>query len=194
MTHRPRAGMTLLEVAAAAFFLALLSAPTLQVITGAGRSVQRTDARRETRHLLRQVLERIEAADFLVLYDNFGVEPDSSNRMVTGIGDDTRNPLLLTKQLRERMDELGWEVSLRFRFMTRDELGVDPDNPMRSDTGILHLQGAHIELTVDAPGRPRAVVKKPLYCPLILGRPGLMVSQCPALNPGLQRDLFARIP
>jgi len=195
MTPRPRRrAFTLLEVVVSGFLLALLAVPLMGMLQGSSRSVRRVDARREGRHLLERILDRVEATDFLILYDNFGIEPESPDRMQEGLTQGGRTPLLLTTALRDTLEEGGWQARLTFRFMTKEEVGEDPENPVKTSTGILHLQGAWVTLSLGRKGQPTLRIRKPLYCPLILGRPGLMLSQCPALNQGLRRDLFSHIP
>lgn len=189
-----RTGATLLEVVVGGFLLVLLSVPIFEMLSGSSKSIKRTDVRREARFLFDRILERVESSDFLVLYQNFGIEPAAPQRIADGLWAPGRNPLLLDEELRNRVTELGWRPRLTFRFMTRAEVGEDPENPKRTSTGILHLQGAFLALRVESPTQPVQEVSKPIYCPLILGRPGLMVSQCPALNMGLKEGMFASIP
>lgn len=210
LPRRRRRGFNFIELTFAAFFLALLSISIWNFLGGATRSVQRTDARREARFLMKQVLDQVEAADFLVLYQNFGKTPPTENS-----GLKNSNPLNVEDSVIERLKELKWYVQVKFRFMTRSEVGsdvapstgpssVDPEavdieassrgNRLRPTTsGILPFQGAVVELAMmpqsDAKIRlPPLTIKKPVYCPLIIGRPGLTLAQCPALNVALQDD------
>ncbi len=179
-----RRAFSILEVSIGAFLLAFLMVPTWNMLQGAGKSIERTDQRRMTRFLANQILERVEAVDFMVLYNEF----KAAKNVVSGA-----NPLNLSQETIDEVARQGWTVSLRFEFMTHDELGTNPGDPMKAPKGILHLQGGHITLAIDRPGLPDAVFRKPLYCPLILGRPGLLVSQCPALNAALRASL-AHVP
>jgi hypothetical protein len=199
----------LIEVSMAAFFLALLSVAVWGFLGVSNRTVRRTDVRRETRFLMLQILDRVESADFVVLYQNFGVQPPSPSRIAVGLG--PNNPLNVDESVVERLAELKWDVKVLFRFMTRAELGAGPNQALAStdvddieqgqrgnrlaptESGVLPYQGAVIELRLepraDSPQQlPPYVIRKPVYCPLILGRPGLTLAQCPALNIALQDD------
>jgi prepilin-type N-terminal cleavage/methylation domain-containing protein len=199
-----RRGFTLVEVAVSALVVAILSVSMISLMSSTGKQIQRTDTRREARYLLRDLLDRIEAADFLTLYQNFGVEPEVKGRIREGLYrpavfvDGERvpeyNPLNLTRRQKEHLEELGWKARLEFRFMTREELGASVLNEATSLSGVLHLQAGWIELLVEGPELPPQRVLKPVFCPLVLGRPGLMLSQCPATNEGLKRELLEEIP
>lgn len=199
-----RRGFTLVEVAISAFVVAVISVAMFSLMSNTGQQIQRTDRRREARYLLRELLERIESADFLTLYQNFGVAPAAPGRIIEGLYrpaawvDGERqpeyDPLNLTTGQKEHMEALGWRPRLEFRFMTRAELGAYAENDATSLSGILHLQAGWIELVVTGPGLPTQRVTKPVFCPLVLGRPGLMLSQCPATNEGLKRELLEQIP
>jgi len=199
-----RRGFTLVEVSISALVIAVLSVTMLALMTTTGKQIQRTDARREARYFLQELVERVEAADFLTLYQNFGVEPAPFGTMKTGLYQPRRqlddevipeyNPLALTDRMKETLDRLGWETALTFRFLTKEELGIYGYAGATSSTGILHLQAGWIELRVDPEEGPARTVRKVLFCPLILGRPGLIMSQCPATNEGLKRGLLEEIP
>lgn len=199
-----RRGFSLVEVAISAFVIATISVAMFSLMSSTGEQIHRTDARREARYLLREVLERVESSDFLTLYRSFGVEPRVSGRIEEGLYrpahfvDGERipeyNPLNLTRRQMDHLEALGWKARLAFRFMTRDELGASELNDATSLTGVLHLQAGWIELEVRGPGLPTQRVRKPVFCPLVLGRPGLMLSQCPATNEALKRGLLEDIP
>jgi hypothetical protein len=174
--------------------LAMLSVAVWAFLNGSNRSVRRTDKRREARFLMRQVIDRVESADFLILFKHFGSAGG-------GKVPDAGNPLLVDEATLDALRENKWVVTVKFRFMTRSELynggnvpAPDPNNHfVLPPSGILPYQGAFLETRLDPlSGSPArilpVIIKKPLYCPLILGRPGLTLAQCPALNEALQQS------
>lgn len=199
-----RRGFTLVEVSVASLVVAILGVTTVALMTTTGKQIRRTDARSEDRHLVREVLDRVEALDFLSLYQNFGIEPESVGRMKEGLYrpsfelDGERvpeyDPLGLPQRLKDAMLANEWTTRLTFRFLTREELGVDPGNGATSLTGVLHLQAGEITLAIERPGHPPVTIRKSLFCPLVLGRPGLVMSQCPATNQGLKDGLLKDVP
>ena len=107
------------------------------------------------------------SADFVTLYDHFGVRPDAPGRLVDKLVEGSRNPLLLETSWLERLQDLGLGAALEFRFMTRTELGMDPANPLRSTSGLLHIQAGVIRLRVHGPGHEETI-EKSVYCPGIV--------------------------
>lgn len=211
--RRSRAGVTLLEVAVTAFLLAMISVPVWGLMRASSTGVRRVDERKAARYLIQEVMNRIESSDFIVLYRYFGIEPDSADRIRTGLTRGAENPLTIPEHVLESLRQREWTVGLTFRFMTKEEVGwkgissaetagtADPEAARGSaelfaatSTGIQHLQGGFLTLEISGPGLRTQRIRRPIYCPLILGRPGLMVSQCPALNPAVKRALFDEIP
>lgn len=207
--HRRR-GFTLLEVTVSAFLLALVSIPIWGLLNSSSTAIHKVDARKRARMLIREVMDRIESSDFLVLYDAFGVEPDSPNRIREGLTAGGRNPLKVPDHVLQDLEARGWTIKVSFQFMTKADVKVkggggsstSSDPELRNsfsvfqatETGILHLQGGYLTLEVAGSGLPTQRIRRPVYCPLILGRPGLMISQCPALNAAIKRERFSNIP
>ncbi|MBI3893075.1 MAG: hypothetical protein HY303_16275 [Candidatus Wallbacteria bacterium] len=198
-----RAGQTLFDVLIGAVVLVLVAVPVALLLTSSSRSIRSTDMGRETRQLMDAIMRRIESTDLTMLWDGYGVEPDSPGRLTGQLaefvpgGVPGRNPLCLDRELLQRIAELGLECSLEFRFMTNKELGIDPVNRLKSRSGLLHLQAGVARLLVQGKleNRPfREEFVKPIYCPMILGRPGLLLSQCPAVNPALRDGKFKDMP
>lgn len=208
-----RSGITLLEVAVTAFLLAMMAVPIWGLLQTSSRGIRRVDERKEARYLVQEVMNRVESADFIVLYRYFGIEPNSSQRIQVGLTAGSENPLQVPQHVLDSLKQRGWQVALTFRFMTKEEVGwkgiqsaatagsADPEASKGSaelfaatSSGIQHLQGGFLDLQVSGPGLRTQQIRRPIYCPLILGRPGLMVSQCPALNPAVKRELFSNIP
>ncbi len=199
-----RRAFTLVEVSVAALVLALFAVPLFGLLRTSSRSIAATDRRREVRFLVQEVWDRVEAADFLTLYNAFGEEPRAPGRLETGLWQPGKfvdgewipgsNPLLLTERLKATLEATGWTIRLRFRFLTREELGVEGENGFASESGVQHLQAGRATLEIDGAASGHHRTMRTLYCPLVLGRPGLTMSQCPATNEGLKRELRRRIP
>lgn len=190
---RRRRAFTLLEILVAAVIFTLASTPLVLLFNSTTRQVKGLDKRAEIRALTGQILERIEAMDFVSLHDSFGVEPEAPGRLVGQLADGARNPLMIDRGSLDRLAELGMSGALEFRFMTRDELGMDPANPLKSSSGLLHLQAGVIELRIHGDGYDETL-RKSVYCPMILGRPGLMLNQCPAVNKALRDGKYKDFP
>lgn len=188
-----RRGFTLLEILIAAVVFTVASVPLLLLFNSTSRQVKGLDRRAEIRAITQQVLGRVESMDFVTLHDNFGVEPEAPGRLVGKLTDGARNPLMLERGWMDRLDELGLSGSLEFRFMTKSELGVDPANPLKSTSGLLHLQAGVIVFRIQGTGYDETV-RKPVYCPMILGRPGLLLNQCPAVNKALRDGKYKDFP
>lgn len=201
--RRKHRGTTLFEVLIASVLLVMVAVPIGLMLSASSRQVRNTDLDREVRSLMDQVMERVESTDLTVLWDAFGVDPDSPNRLRNSLGrmsplpGGATNPLLLNRRVLDRFAELRLACDLEFRFMTRKELGIDASNRLKSHSGILHLQAGVATLTVRGSVGRRTVdehLRKPIYCPMILGRPGLLLSQCPAVNPALRDGKFKAFP
>lgn len=210
-----REGTTLFEVLISAIVLSLIVLPIGLLLTTSNRTLRNTDINREVRSMMDQVMERIESTDLTKLWDAFGVEPDSPARFkgqlfkpeaVAGGGggdrtSDDANPLHLDiplmKRILEMKEEMALETDLEFRFMTRAELGIDAANRLVSKSGILHLQAGVVSLAFKGEVTKKVIeeeMSKPIYCPMILGRPGLLLSQCPAVKPDLRDGKFKDFP
>ena len=93
------------------------------------------------------------------------------------------------------MRELGVSATLQFEFLSRTDLGIDTGNDFNSETGIFFLQAGNVTLRFS--GEPisagamggQDTIHRTVYCPLILGRPGLLLSQCPALDEDRKDEL-----
>lgn len=178
-----RSAFTLAELLVSSVILLIVALPVGLVMRGSTGAVQRVDVQREVRGIIDHVLERTEAQDFGVLYDNFGIQPDAAGRIADGIVRGEANPLEIDAAVLARMQELDLRCRLTFRFFTKEEVKVRPENDLRTGTGLLWLQGGVVALFLQGPGVDETV-QRTVYCPLILGRPGLLLNQCPAVDPG----------
>ncbi|MBI4861710.1 MAG: type II secretion system protein [Candidatus Riflebacteria bacterium] len=202
MSDRKR-GLTLLEVLIGAVILAIIAVPVGYLITSSSKRVMSTDTLREARAVMDQIMGKIESTDFVILYRNFGwgLQPDSpyphvpeaSGAMKTAIFADGKDPLYLGQEIINQMKSGGWNAVLQFRFLTKPEVEMDTSNRLKSLSGVLHLQAGVIKLTLTGPG-VKEEIKEVLYCPMILGRPGLLLKQCPAVNPALRDQEFKNYP
>lgn len=200
---KQRKGFSILELVISAAILGLLSVPIWNLLNASSRGIRKVDQVKIARFTMREILSRVESADFVTLYRYFGRNGNANSpTRIAGLGEPgdnpEKNPLMLSAQLFDTMKQKGWSARVDFRFMTKDEIREIPspggsDVFASSESGILHLQGGFLELEMSGPEIGSQIVRRPLYCPLILGRPGLMLSQCPALNAGLKRALFSEI-
>lgn len=196
-----RRGFSLIEVLIAGVVLAIVCVPVGVLLSQSTRGVQSTDRAREARYLLARVLEKVEAADFVTLWDNFGagLQPPSGLPRVPESGTALRDtvfaagkdPLYLGSELQEALAQGGWTATLAFRFLTKPE--VEQTDRVKSASGILHLQAGVVRLKIAGNGLEQKI-QEILYCPMILGRPGLMLKQCPAVNPQLRDLRFGNYP
>jgi hypothetical protein len=198
--------VTLLEILVGSVILVLVSVPIGLLLSSSSGRVKQVDQNREVRLLIDRIVNRIEVQDFVGLWDQFGVEPDSPTRMTDRLADFDpatrtaagRNPLGLDDEVLGRLADLGLAASLEFRFLTKKELGIDPSQPLVSTSGLLHLQAGTVRLRVAGRGLWRGGVNeeivKNVYCPMILGRPGLLLTQCPSVNPALRDGKFKGFP
>lgn len=125
-------------------------------------------------------------------------EVDSNGKLITGGGGGggpQPNPLGLTQDFLDDMRYAGYEARMRFEFYPRDLLGVksagaNPDqyNPKGKDIvgpfGLLHMQAGYLLLSIRSlkDHDDKLDWRIPMMCPAIVGRPGLKMEGCPALD------------
>lgn len=189
---RDRSAASLVEMMIASVILLIVVVPVGLMMSGSSNVVQRVDLQREVRTIIDHLIERAEAQDFGVLYDNFGVRPDAAGRIGQGLTRGNANPLEVEGGILKRMEAAQLQCSLTFRFFSKSEVRVQPGNNLRTESGLLWLQGGVLTLKVwggATSGRLLAryevdeTIERTVYCPLILGRPGLLLNQCPAVDP-----------
>lgn len=117
---------------------------------------------------------------------------------VTGTVDQA-NPLGFQESFLQEMIHAGFKAKLYFEFYSRRELEVQPliPNPRKQDTasvryGILHMQAGYATVEIidlkslAKTGDERASVvnfwQQPIMCPAVVGRPGMKLSSCPAVD------------
>jgi hypothetical protein len=185
------AASSLVELLISGVILIIVVVPVGLMMSGSSGTVHRVDLQREVRGIVEHVIERAEAQDFGVLYDNFGIRPDAAGRIAQGLEKNGANPLEIDPDVLRRMQELGLAATLTFRFFTKQQVQVRPDNNLRTQSGLLWLQGGVLGLRVRGGARSGLLgryevdetLERTVYCPLILGRPGLLLNQCPAVDP-----------
>lgn len=187
-----RNATSLVEMMIASVILMIVVVPVGLMMSGSSNVVQRVDLQREVRTIIEHVIERAEAQDFGVLYDNFGVRPDAAGRIASGFTKGNANPLEVESEILKRLEELQLQSSLSFRFFSKGDVQVQAGNNLRTQSGLLWLQGGVLTLKVWGGATSNRLIaryevdetiERTVYCPLILGRPGLMLNQCPAVDP-----------
>jgi hypothetical protein len=115
--------------------------------------------------------------------------------------DEMSNPLGFTQAFISQLVKENLRAQVEYYFLRREaDLKIDEKGKPDKQIGILHMQAGtvHIELfeTVEGPDGSLDEVKvaeidQPIMCPAIVGRPGLKLSSCPAIN---QRVKCAYLP
>lgn len=208
---RTRNGFSLAEVLIGVTILAVMGVPMLGVFIQSKHSITRTDAKREARYYIGEIMAHLERQSLHKLWDYFGpgevvgfdvagqlkhklCEHDDQGR-ITG-----KNPLGFTPYFLQEMMVDGFEARVFFEFYTRKELGVKPDrwslltkDEVSPIYGLHHMQAGWVQIYLldkhklkKNPSREADCVitswKQPIMCPAIVGRPGLKLSGCPAVN------------
>jgi hypothetical protein len=105
------------------------------------------------------------------------------------------NPLGFTQDFMDDLRVAGYEARVRFEFYRRNKLGVTPaayapGEKVRQlavgELGVHHLQAGVIAIGVRSKDpredRTPEIWIVPMMCPAIVGRPGLKMEGCPALQ------------
>jgi prepilin-type N-terminal cleavage/methylation domain-containing protein len=211
-----RRGFSLTEILIGTVILAVVGVPMLGVFISSKHNVKRTDARREVRFYMQKIFDHLNRQPLHDLWKNFGpgevVGFDAAGRMRHRIAEyDARsgritgdNPLGFTAEFVQEMLRDGYEARVFFEFFTRKELEITPaqyrpgvpDNPSPL-WGILHMQAGWAQvylldrekLRTNGGNEAQSVIgqwKEPIMCPAIVGRPGLKLAGCPAVNPDVR--------
>jgi len=115
-------------------------------------------------------------------------ETDPLGRLVPGPAGKV-NPLGFTDEFLQDIRRAGYRGQIEFDFFPRKSLGVTPDDNA-GPAGILHMQAGYARVTLIDLKKERnkeddAIVltqTNVIMCPAIVGRPGLKLSSCPAIN------------
>jgi len=109
------------------------------------------------------------------------------------------NPLGFQSSFLQELTRCGFKAKLYFEFYSRKDLQVEPQipDPKKQDIasaryGILHMQAGYAtvrlyKLDALAKGATEEVAlanewMQPIMCPAVVGRPGLKLSSCPAVD------------
>lgn len=210
MTAASRRGFSLIEVLFAAVILALAGVAVLGVFSSSTRTIQAADARTEYDFYVQKILQHAQSHSLHPLWDNYGPEAAGLDRPLLGRlalvdqdgalaapDDPAANPLGFPQSFLRDLARAGLDARLSFDFFTREELGIRPvetppvpgrpPGPTRltKGHGLLHMQAGRITVTLleGEDERPVREVTQPLICPQIVGKPGIKLSSCPAVNP-----------
>lgn len=218
-----RDGFSLSEILIATVLLVLAAVPVMAIFSGSKETIARADERREKRYFLNELVAKSQRHSLQTLWDAFGpyfsggancgymrdrvAEVDGNNKIVTGGGGSKDpNPLGLTQDFIDDMRYQGYEARMRFEFFPRDLLGVksagaNPDvfKPNGKDVpgpyGLLHMQAGFLRLSIRSIAEPddKTDWRIPMMCPAIVGRPGLKMEGCPALDTDKRKEYGPRI-
>jgi prepilin-type N-terminal cleavage/methylation domain-containing protein len=207
-----RHAFTLIEILIGTAILGVVGVPILSVFLTSKDAVSRTDTRRAARYYIREIYAHLGRQSLHDLWKYCGpgevvgfdvagqlkhhlAEFDANTGRVTG-----RNPLGFGEAFLKEMTQDGYDARVFFEFYTRRELEITPlvynrraqDKPSPK-YGILHMQAGWASVYIldrkklkkFGGNDEKAVIanwKEPIMCPAIVGRPGLKLSGCPAVN------------
>lgn len=204
-----RRGVTLLEVLIAAVLLAMSGVAVMNIFMGANRGIKKTDERREIRHHLVKVFAHANRQAIHKLFDNFGrsaagasrpnggylarYDADGTLQIRPGFKEED-NPLGITQTFLDELRRDGLSARLTFDFFPRRELmeGGNPNNTtIDTNIGIEYMQAGRLQVEIVSWDHPEEAALlswvQPVMCPMIVGRPGIALKSCPALDPSVQK-------
>lgn len=208
MKNPQKRGFTLLEILIAAVILAITGIAVLNIFSQSGRGILKNDERRELRYYLREVLNYVNRQPLHGLWDHFGPEGAGPSRPLAGAiclvdaaGNIVRphiaesNPLGITQGFVNSLRRDQLEVRIVFDFFFREHLAIGDEGAADPNFGLLHMQAGGVwiglfdandpeSIGTDDASREKALLqwRQPVMCPAIVGRPGLKLSSCPALQ------------
>jgi prepilin-type N-terminal cleavage/methylation domain-containing protein len=197
-TKRRRRGLTLIEVLIATIILAVAVVAVMQIFRGANIGIRKTDERRELRYYLSEIYAHVNRQPLHELWDYFG-PPDFADRSLAGKlalinaegkledpSDLNKNPLGFTQTFIDEMRRDGLGGRVFFEFYYRDEELRYKDGEPDPQVGLAHMQAGVASVQIydlsDPEERTLLEFRQPVMCPMIVGRPGIQLSSCPALN------------
>lgn len=191
---RRRDGVSLLEVLIAAAILSIVVVAISSLLSSSQAGIERADESRDSRSIADLIMGYAENADFVLLFKTFGSPfPECPSCLKGGDNDGSRsllrggqNVLGVDDFVLDHLARNRWTVDLKFRFLTRDELGYRKADDIKPESGVLRFQAGVVWLRLLEGERVIQDVKKTVYCPMIVGRPGLALRQCPAVNPAVR--------
>jgi prepilin-type N-terminal cleavage/methylation domain-containing protein len=210
--RRARGGFSLIEVLIAAVIMAIAGVGVMTIFSQSSKSLGKSDAKREYRFYLREVLAHVNRQSLHKLYFHYA-EDDAggqlNSRLLGALAlvdadgnmidpqEEMTNPLGFTQAFMLQMHQEKLRGEIEFRFLERiNELGYEAGEDLPSaQVGILHMQAGVAQVRMyqtfvypdgSEEEREVAVVEQPIMCPAIVGRPGLKRSSCPAVNEDVQ--------
>lgn len=207
-----RNGFSLTEIMIAAVILAIVGIPVIGIFLGSKDAITRTDSARDARYFVNEILAHAERQSLHELWDNFGPNEviAQAGRMKHEIaiydiktgkvqGNPMQaNPLGFQESFLQELTRAGFKAKLYFEFYSRKALEVEPQipNPRAQDIasaryGILHMQAGYASVEIidlkaaEKVGDEKATVtfwQQPIMCPAVVGRPGMKLSSCPAVD------------
>jgi prepilin-type N-terminal cleavage/methylation domain-containing protein len=209
-----RRGFSLVEILIAAVILCIVGIPMIGVFLGSKDAIVRTDAARDNRYYITEILAHAERQSLHELWDNFGpnevipragrmkheiaLYDEKTGKLQPG-NPNLTNPLGFQQSFLNEMARSKIKAYLHFEFYTRKDLEVQPliPNPRQQDTasaryGILHMQAGYATVQIvdlnkvgkvkDPEDAVMQTWQQPIMCPAVVGRPGLKLSSCPAVD------------
>lgn len=207
-----RKGFSLTEIMIAAVILSIVGIPVIGIFMGSKEAIVRTDGARDARYFVNEILAHAERQSLHELWDNFGpgeviaaagkmkheiAKYDLNTGKVLG-DPNVANPLGFQESFLQDMTRAGFKAKLYFEFYSRKNLEVEPQipNPRQQDIasaryGILHMQAGYASVEIidlkgaAKNGEENSVVvfwQQPIMCPAVVGRPGMKLSSCPAVD------------
>lgn len=191
---RSNRGITLLEVLISAAILSTVVVCISSLMWTSKAGIDHADENRDSRYIADLVMGYAENSDFVMLFKTFGSPfPECPNCLKGGDNDLSlgllrggQNVLGVDDFVMNHLKEKGWNVDLKFRFLTRAELGYKKADDIKPESGVLRFQAGVVWLQLLEGGKVIQEVKKSVFCPMIVGRPGLNLRQCPAVNPAVR--------
>ncbi len=196
-----RRGITLIEVLVASIVLAVAAVSVMNVFRGSAMGVRKTDEKRELRYYLAEVFSHLNRRPLHELWDAYGPPPhasrsiagamvltDASNTIIPDADPliPKNNPLGLTQSFVDELhrDRIGVKIWFNF-YYRQEDLDYSGTTP-NSAIGLLHMQAGIARVALysldDPEERHLSEWRQPIMCPMIVGRPGIKLSSCPALS------------
>ncbi len=209
-THPPvparRAGVTLVEVLIATIIMAIAGVAAMNIFTASSFGIRQTDERRELRYYIREIFAHVNRQPLHELWDHYGPQGfelaprplvgalalvDASGKLVDPAKPQF-NPLGFTQGFLDDLRRDGLSAKIWFEFYYRDQelryKGKEPDPQI----GLRHMQAGVAAVSLydvnDPEERSLLLWRQPVMCAAIVGRPGLQLSSCPAM----QKDVKCR--
>jgi len=193
-----RRGVTLIEVLIATIVLAVAAVSVMNIFRGANIGIRKTDEKRELRYYVSEIFNHINRQALHDLWDHFGPKPWASRSLGGGLAlidangqlvnpsNLNNNPLGITQAFINEMRNDGLGAKVFFEFYYKEDLRIEEDDEVSEIVGLQHMQAGIAAVALydlnDPEERNLIEWRQPVMCPMIVGRPGIQLSSCPALN------------